>query len=899
MSTSVHILNHTHWDREWFLTSTYTSQWIPNLIDRIWELKEKNPGYRFLLDGQTLVIKDLLDIAPEYEQKIHDLVAHGNLLIGPYYCQPDWRLANGESLIRNMFFGLRDNRQNGGNKNVGWLVDNFGHISQAPQLHRLFGIESAYVWRGAPELEPYFLWRGTDGSQLFVINLIAGYRNLYGVTHAPEVALQRLTVEVDKLAPFYLTGDVPLFDGYDLEQNPEDAYMYYQGRSSEIPENIELCQTSPIGFAEEVRTRLDKLPVVAGELNSGKYSATFPGTLSSRTYLKVMNHDCERLLYQVCEPLAVLACIKGRKYTAQQYESWGRQLLENEVHDCICGVSIDQVHEKMEISYAGLYNAFRRDVKESLNYILDDFQSGRYAVSTAPFEYEGWHAVDDSVYRIQTHGMGVWPVTAREPISRQNQPIETFHWKNKYYAAEVTVDGVVHVGKAVLGRFTVMEECGDTYSDEAGESWGDVEVNGPLLLEQSSDHYSRVRFDCSMQRGDARISARVRLIFDQTEIIKWQIELDSRGTDFQVNMVFETTQTGKIYAGMPFDVVERPFIDADLLPRHLQGELSEILNGQREIGEVRTFPFQDFVGVTDGISSAIIFARGIRAYQSGENGEILLPLRRSVEWLTKSDLKNRVGDAGPFMYVPGARCERSVRHEIGVAMVGVDMNDLEVQRLNAAFSNPPIIVDSNGRNREESWQLLREDIPFSTMQIIDQKILARFYNPGLKKKRLRKQRWKVDMWGVQKELCEEIGAKEIITFRLDETISSIKKISGEKSISLVDFPEWRVGEDQSHPDNKVIDKLKEKITQTEIKLKGFEEDIKDNDDHRLQHKYYILKRELYELRLSVLLNEKKLNLPKETYQEILFKPDPELVEIGSVLNQYRIMRRIYDYVSTL
>ena len=69
MSTTIHIINHTHWDREWFLTSVYTSQWIPNLIDRLGKLVEKTPHYKFLLDGQTLGIEDLLKFAPHYKSR--------------------------------------------------------------------------------------------------------------------------------------------------------------------------------------------------------------------------------------------------------------------------------------------------------------------------------------------------------------------------------------------------------------------------------------------------------------------------------------------------------------------------------------------------------------------------------------------------------------------------------------------------------------------------------------------------------------------------------------------------------------------------------------------------------------------------------------------------------------
>ena len=62
--TTVHVINHTHWDREWFLTSIYTSRWIPGLIDKIERIIANNSNYHFFLDGQTLVIEDLLRIRP-------------------------------------------------------------------------------------------------------------------------------------------------------------------------------------------------------------------------------------------------------------------------------------------------------------------------------------------------------------------------------------------------------------------------------------------------------------------------------------------------------------------------------------------------------------------------------------------------------------------------------------------------------------------------------------------------------------------------------------------------------------------------------------------------------------------------------------------------------------------
>ena len=63
---NIHVISHTHWDREWFLTSVYTSRWIPGLIDKLEQLVAANSDHKFWLDGQTLVIEDLLAVAPDY-----------------------------------------------------------------------------------------------------------------------------------------------------------------------------------------------------------------------------------------------------------------------------------------------------------------------------------------------------------------------------------------------------------------------------------------------------------------------------------------------------------------------------------------------------------------------------------------------------------------------------------------------------------------------------------------------------------------------------------------------------------------------------------------------------------------------------------------------------------------
>lgn len=900
MKTVVHIINHTHWDREWFLTSIYTSPWIPKLIDTLEQIAADNPNYQFLLDGQTLVIEDLLQLAPDRRDKVKRLVNAGHLIIGPYYCQPDWQITGGESLVRNLLFGRKDMLEYGGCNHTGWLVDTFGHISQAPQLHQLFGLDAIFVWRGIPQIVPYFNWKGADGQQVFTINLFGGYRNLYGITHVPEVAIQRLETEIAKLQPYYPTNDIPLFDGYDLERKPEDPARFYYKHAATIPKNIQIRESSPGDFVQELRNKVPNLPAIAGELNSGKYGAVFPGTLSTRTYLKVMNRDCEHLLFRVGEPLASLARLKGRNYPSQQYETWARALLQNTVHDCICGVSIDQVHEKMEDSYNKLYRDLQKDVRTSLAYIFRNFAPGMYAVSTNPFSYEGWQVIGNWIYHLKTSGIGVWEIADQSPIERLHLHDTQFEWQNPHYTATLNTNGIVQVGEATLGYLVITEEQGDTYSDEAGKRSASGHIVGSLIIEEKSNQHCVVRYDWACPCwGGGQITATVRLTFDQSPLLRWQVELDSRGTNFRVEMVFKTAQSGKVYAGMPFDMIERPTVDKDLLPRQLDKALSQVLMGQRELDQVSTFPFHNFVAISEGNSTAVVMAKGIRSYRAGNDGSISLTLRRSVEWLTVLDLQHRSGDAGPFMYVPDARCERMVKHEIAVLFSKANIDDMTIPSWNESFQNPPFLVTNHGAGNQTEWQLLQEDLPLSSLNIYEDKLLARFYNPTTKNYPLHREYPETTIWGSPQATIEIAPAKHILTLEIAQELPGLNHEPAGQATSMI-FPEWRVGTNQGLPNPEIIKQLEVKISQLELQLAQVKEQWHTTSEKKrflVQHRYYALKREMYELRLSALLNRRKLALHGQVTHDYLYTPDAEIAELGIQLNELRIKRRIFDYVA--
>ena len=175
----VHIVPHTHWDREWYSPYQTFRLRLVDLLDQLLPQLEGDPSYaHFLLDGQMAVVDDYLAVRPEAEPRLRALAATGRMAMGPWYALPDEFLVSGETLVRNLQRGLRVASRFGGAMDVGYLPDMFGHVAQMPQLLRLFGYEHAVVWRGVPSAidRSGFWWTAPDGSTVRAEYLPAGLR---------------------------------------------------------------------------------------------------------------------------------------------------------------------------------------------------------------------------------------------------------------------------------------------------------------------------------------------------------------------------------------------------------------------------------------------------------------------------------------------------------------------------------------------------------------------------------------------------------------------------------------------------------------------------------------------------------------------------------------------------
>jgi alpha-mannosidase len=346
----VHLISHTHWDREWYLTREQFRLRLVELVDRVLDLLRDGTGYAYFhLDGQTIVLEDYLELHPENGEQIRALIREGRLLVGPWYVMPDEFLVSGESLVRNLALGHRIARSFGGSMPVGYLPDLFGHVGQMPQILRQFGLDNAILWRGFGGAQAEYWWESPDGSRVLMMHLPGeGYCNATRIALVPDQMVARTEAVINREAVRSRYGVVLLMNGVDhIEPQATIPALVsaMQARSHTIRHS-----TLP-AYVDAVRAGAasdgDTLEVIRGELRSGEqYAPLLPGVLSARTYLKRANAGVQTALERWAEPLATWAWLLGERYPAAALQYAWKVLLQNHPHDSICGCSIDAVHEE-------------------------------------------------------------------------------------------------------------------------------------------------------------------------------------------------------------------------------------------------------------------------------------------------------------------------------------------------------------------------------------------------------------------------------------------------------------------------------------------------------------------------------------------------------------------------
>ncbi len=705
------VIPHTHWDREWYERfEAYRARLVP-MVSRLLDLLERDSDFRsFTFDGQTIAIQDYLEKRPADRPRVEALVKKERLFIGPWHVLADLLLVSGESIVRNLQEGLRSAGELGRAARVAYVADPFGHPAQLPQILRAFGYETYVFARGMGDegeaVGSEFWWVAPSGDRVRAAHLVDHYSNalpLVGRADEDSAALRRRvrakTARIlDRLTP-YANGDALLLM---VGDDHVEAY-------ARLPEAVrEMRHVFPnvdarIASLEEFAAAMPPLQHdVSGEIASGRYRPILRGVNSTRVWIKQENVACERLLLERCEPLDALT---GGTAREELRDLW-RMLLQNHPHDSICGCSIDAVHD---VDMAPRF-AYVREHGEALAGRLLERLAGRGTApmlwNPLPWSREAVVTIDGRPTRVHASGLGVSPVAPADTSAVRADGDAAI--ENSFLRVEVETDGsFVVVDKATgerggrQNRLISEGDRGDEYTySYAGPTVGSEGVSGTRATSATGDRATatvELVLRLPVRLRDDRLArlpelvdcpVRMEISLDAGERrVDVQLRVDNRASDHRLRVLCETgTRALTHQCGAAFALLERSN-RFEVRKRWIEPPTSEAC-------------LHDLVAVKGAARGLAIGVDGLREYSVlHDGGTIAITLLRAVGFLSRGDLPERRGHAGPELATPSAQCIGARAYRYTVVPLDEKTDLAHAARQVREWLSPPLVVSGDGRSR--------------------------------------------------------------------------------------------------------------------------------------------------------------------------------------------------------
>jgi alpha-mannosidase len=372
--TVVHLVSHTHWDREWYQPAVRFRQRLVALVDELIDAPAlSHQGAAFLLDGQMAVVEDYLSVRRERAAELSMLLKSGAIEAGPWFVLADELIPGGEALVRNLLAGrrsLRLLRAVEQSPRVLYCPDSFGHPAALPALARGFGFGLIIAWRGFgsarwPQADTC-VWRAPNGEEAILYHLSrSGYELGSSLPADAAAARERWTEIRGELLSRNTTDEALLLNGADhhARQRKLDGAIAALADAAK-PDEIRASSLGRFAAALEQRVAVSgELPAMSGELNdSYGFTWTIAGTLATRAHQKRRNAQLERQLVRDVEPWVALAALRAHAARdvavadgtsspgariALMETAW-KSLLLCHPHDTLCGCSTDEVARAMD-----------------------------------------------------------------------------------------------------------------------------------------------------------------------------------------------------------------------------------------------------------------------------------------------------------------------------------------------------------------------------------------------------------------------------------------------------------------------------------------------------------------------------------------------------------------------
>jgi alpha-mannosidase len=358
---TIHIIGHAHMDMNWLWPYPETRKMMHDNFRQVIALMDKYPDYT-MLQSQVTIYKHIEKMDPPLFEGVKKYVKQGRFEpVGGMWSEGDCNLSGGEALCRSFLLGQRFlNERFGRMARVGWLPDNFGHISQFPQILNLVGINYYYFMRCNPYAGTFW-WVGPDSSKVLCFSGIG-----YGNSISPGIKNEVNTVSPVKRRIFYPTGVG------DHGGGPTIADINMAHKLDSTPRFAAVKFTTAERFFKASSKEMDGRPTHRGEMQF-----IFEGCYTSIAEIKENTRRSEQALYKT-EFLSSLRWLYGESYPAADLKDMWETVAYNQFHDILPGSAIYESYQDAVADHKGVQKKANEITEAAFLHLADEitFKTG-------------------------------------------------------------------------------------------------------------------------------------------------------------------------------------------------------------------------------------------------------------------------------------------------------------------------------------------------------------------------------------------------------------------------------------------------------------------------------------------------------------------------------------------
>ena len=357
---TIYLVDHRHYDVVLRKTLEEYADMQERHLLKVVEMMRNYPQYKFTISQAITLANFLLrhfDLEHEFRIRLRD----GQIgVAGGAYATPDTNMVSGESLYRNLLYGVQFFKKYGQDVSTASLEGSSGHSAQLPQMlkslgfthviaRKAFGLRTETEDGSTPPAEPRaFVWEGLDGSRLpvYTPTIDAGplrfYEQPFQEIFRTKESFDLLNIYKSLLVEAQNCSENPVWlHVWDEERKVDEEFVdaVWQERRKKNPKQLKFAHPS------EYLKIIDHEPPAC--LHRGELNPMHTGVYSTRIGMKQASVMLENLLVEV-EKWFTAAGVEVMHFPELKFHDIWEQLFILQSHHAITGCHTDRVRHRLD-----------------------------------------------------------------------------------------------------------------------------------------------------------------------------------------------------------------------------------------------------------------------------------------------------------------------------------------------------------------------------------------------------------------------------------------------------------------------------------------------------------------------------------------------------------------------